>query len=463
MMTAMGILVLLAVAGSWVACFFRPATALILVIVLYPLKQLLGSYLPIFVVNSAWFNYLVFAGVCIAVLSAMSRTPGLWRGYWNRTTVLLLVMYVYALFAMIYSPSRDWAIERAQGGAPYWLMQMLMLPLVITGVQDLRRVLLPLVVFACIIMVLFYFNPNTTYRSGRLVMNLGYFAGKLDHSGNPLATAQMGGQIAIVAALMLPRRAGWLMLGVRLGALFMGLGIAVASGSRAQFLFAIIAIVLCWPLARTVRDVKQFFTNVVGLGFMALVVAFSIRFFISQNVEQDARWNPQRGIEDVSERVGDAFRLIEAWGASPLHWPFGLGTNAYSFISGEPHSYAHNFYIEMLGELGLLGLTLAIVLTLWIAQDARKLWNLHRDVPEERAAVGVLIALVVYGFLLALKQGTFVGTPEPWFLVAIVGRLLVRSTADAWAAGAHDDPRLASYADALHPLDHHAGTTQRSA
>lgn len=446
MMSALGYLVLVATVASWVACYFRPAFALVLVMVLYTTKQLLGSYLPVFVTNSAWFNYLIFAGVCIAVVSAVTRTPNPWRGYWHRSFALVMFLYLYALFAILYSLSPETAIARSKDGAPYWIMQVVMLPLAMVSLREIRGVYLPFIVIGSIAMVLFYINPNTSYYTGRLTLNLGYFAGATDVRGNPLATAQMGGQVAIVAALLLPARAGWMVNGIRLGALFFGLGIAVAAGSRAQFLLAILIIVAFWPISRSVRNIKQFFINTIGFGAMAVVALVAIRFFISQNVDQDARWNPQTQLNVVGERAAAAWRLIEAWAGDPVRWPFGLGTNAYAYISGEEVSYAHNFYIEMAGELGLLGLVCSLFLTAWLFRGTRDLWNHYRHDPADRATVAVLLAVAAYNFLLGLKQGTFVGIPEPFFLAVIACRLAIRARSEAWVPlqeSPAEDDRLA--------------------
>lgn len=437
MLSALGYLVLVGMAVCWLICYRRPGFALGMVLVLYTAKQLQMSYMNVFLEHSAWFNYLVFFGVCLAVLSAMTRHRTMWTGAWNRVLAMSLFLYVFAIFAIIYSPSREFAMDRARDGAPYWLMEAVLLPLVFVELRDVQKFCMPFLIIACVVVALFLTNPHTTFYAGRLTLQMGYFRGVTDYRGNPLATAQLGGYLAIVAALMLPLRAGWFGQIMRLAGVFLGLGIAISAGSRGQLILAVLVIVLCWPLARSVRNPKQFFLTAFGFAIFAGVALVALKFFITQNVEQDARWNPQRQLETIGHRAWEAWRLIDAWLGEPLKWPFGLGTNAYSFISGEPHSYAHNLFIEMLGELGLVGFVCFSILVVWIIRDGRTFWKTHRNDPASRATATVLIALGSYNLLLSMKQGTYVGPPDALFVALIISRFVARDRvfmARGWAA-----------------------------
>lgn len=444
MMTALGYLVLACLAVSLLVCYRHPWFAMVLVLILYPLKQLQMTYMPLFLQHSAWFNYIICAGVLVAAVSNVSRDRTALIGYFNRYFGLILFLYFYAWFAILYSPSAQYGFERARDGAPYWGMQMLLVPLIFSRVADIEKFFTPFMFIASVVIVLFLTNPGATWRDGRLMLQLGFFMGVADYRGNPLATAQMGGMLAIISALMLPRRAGAVWGIVRLGTLFLGLGIAIAAGSRGQLILSMLTIALFWPVARHVANIKQFFTTVFGFGAAAGVSLIALRFFLGQNREQSQRWDPQTQVDTVIERSLQAWRLIEAWATQPAKWVFGLGTNAYSSISGEAHSYAHNFYVEMLGELGLLGLTCGIVVTWWAWKLCKELWQNHRHDTRERATVGVLLALCAYNYFLALKQGTFVGTPDVWFLLAIACKLVYP---DRLAAAAGWEGQLAPASD----------------
>ncbi|CAG1010769.1 hypothetical protein PHYC_03923 [Phycisphaerales bacterium] len=459
MMAALGYTVVLMLAISMVICYRRPSFAFVLVLILYPLKQLQMTYLPVFLQHSSWFNYIICAGVAIAAISNISRDRTALIGYWNKFIGLLLFLYLFAWFAILYSPSPEFAFDRARDGAPYWAMQMLLLPLVFSSARDIEKVFMPFLILGSVVIVLFLTNPGSSFLNGRLTLQIGYFEGVQDYRGNPLATAQMGGTLAVVAALMRPNRAAMIWNLIRLGAVFLGLGIAIAAGSRGQLILAMLTIALFWPLARRVHNVKQFFATVVGMGAIAGVSLVALRFFMGQNVEQSQRWDPSHQVETVLERARAASRLLEELANQPAKWLFGLGTNAYSAISGEKHSYAHNLFVEMLGELGILGLTCSIVLVIWGYKHCKELWLYHRDAGAERTSTAVLIAMCTYNMLLTMKQGTFVSIPDAWFVLAIACKLVYVDRA-AWRAY---DPALLVSDSITHYGEEDSGPAQASA
>src|SRR5579862_3567577 len=89
--------VILSLVGAFVvAAWFRPWIAFVLVYVMFPLKQLMGTYLPIFMTMSPLFNYVVFAGVMLAVLGRAMRRERPLSGMGNGFTVVTLTLYAWA-------------------------------------------------------------------------------------------------------------------------------------------------------------------------------------------------------------------------------------------------------------------------------------------------------------------------------------------------------------------------------
>lgn len=430
-MAMLGYLLLATTLLGIAVSFLRPSFAFVMVFGLYPTKQLMQSYLDFFAANSAVFNYLIFVAVLMGAIGNMLRRDDARQGYSNKLLWLLLATYVYAFFAVMWSPAKENAINLFKGGWPYWLMQVILLPLCLTTLEDFRKSIVWILICGCVICALFFTNPKATYYAGRLTLTINQLA---DVRGNPLATAQMGGMLAIVGALMLPQRAGWALIFLRLTAVVLGMGMAIAAGSRAQVVFAAAIIVLMYPMARKVKDIKQFFAAVVGVGFMAGMVLVAFSLFVSQNEEQWNRWNPAMWGDVVGSRSNDALRLLELWIEHPLSWPFGLGTNAFSFMSGENLSYAHNLPLEMLAELGVLGFVLYITAAVWTFKYALSLWRSAQDDPAARATYAVFMGLNLYYTLLSFKQGAFASLPEPFFLWAILAKLAEADTkaAIAW-------------------------------
>jgi len=456
MMSAFGYLLLAGLALSAVICYKRPSFALVLVLVFYTYKQLLQSYLPIFAFNSPWFNYLVAVCVGVAVVSSLAQRGLALVGFWNKFYALLLFLYAYAIFGILYSPSGEWALDRWRDGAPYWLMQVVLLPLAVPDLASLRKTFTPFLIVGLLGIVLFFTNPYSLFYGARMTLDIGKIIGIPDYRGNPLATAQMGGMLAIVAALMLPTRVAWFMHLLRISGVFLGLGIAVVAGSRAQVLLAIMVIVFFWPMARRVRDVKQFLLSAAGLTVLLGIMVFALQLFLTQSSEQAKRWTMDEQTGQLFIRSMQAWRLLEAWLEEPAKWVFGLGTNAYSYIDGSPHSYAHNLLVEMLGELGLVGLTITLVLLWWAYALSRELWSVYREDPAGRATATALLALGAYLTALSMKQGTFLSIPEPWFILVLVAKYTyVERHALAHQIGlvevAADDPAADEYAGTEQP------------
>lgn len=423
MMGALGLLVLAGMMLAFLVCYKRPSLAFVLVLALFPLKQLQMTYMGIFAQHSSYFNFIVFACVASGALGCLSGGRGAFMGYGNRVFYGLAFLYAYAIIALLYTPAPENALARMKEGAPYWLMQVALLPLVIVNIEDVRKTFNPALFIGIIVIILFLTNPNRRFSSGRMML----FIPGTEYYGNPLATAQMGAHIAIIAALMLPARTSMLINGARLVAILLGLGLALAAGSRGQLALAVIAMILFYPMARRVANIKQFFLTVAGLGVTGLVILLALKLFLGQDAEQTARWDFAEWVRQFYDRFGQAMILLEAWAQRPIAWPFGLGTNAYSYYSGVSLSYAHNAIIEMLGEYGLFGLTVYFFIFAWMYKDCKAIWLRYADDPVYRATAACLVAQCFFLTGLSYKQGALIGAPEPYYLWAIIAKIAAQA------------------------------------
>lgn len=421
MTTVLGVLVLLVV-GVWLlASYFRPPIAITLLIVLYTLKQNLQTYFSFFLLHSSAFNVLVAVGVGLGLVGSMQRDRFAFVGYKSGYAGLLGLLYLYCVSAMLWTPdaSLPYATDLFIVGIPYWTLQVLMLPALFSSMDRFRSAFGPTLIFASVVAVLFLTNPAGNYYQGRYVLELGNLTGK--DFGNPLASAQMGGQMAFIAALMIPRGSKMFWLLVRAAAIILGLALAVRAGSRGQLVFSVFLMVALFPMARKVRNLSQFFLTAGGLAFVALLGYFTISILISGSETEQSRWSTNLATKHFDERFATAQLLIDWWVSEPSRWLFGLGANAFSSLPGYGGSYVHNALVEMVCEYGLFGLGLFSALAFVTGRHALELFRRHRDDPPQRAATAVLIAIGLYSFFLALKQGQFLGTPEPycfWLLIA---------------------------------------------
>ncbi|MBI1190538.1 MAG: hypothetical protein GC200_07665 [Tepidisphaera sp.] len=423
MTMVLGISVMLLV-GVWtIACFFRPQMALPLLVVFYPLKQNVQSYFSFFLEHSWVFNITMAMGVCLGVAGILRKDPYALKGYKSGYFALLGFLFCYCLSAMLWTPdvARPYAVEQLLSGAPYWILQALLLPAIFSSVERFRSSLGPTLILSCIVSVLFLTNPHGTVFNHRYVIQLGILTEK--GFGNPLASAQMGGQMALIAALMIPSgsKAFWLM--VRGVAIVLGLTMAVMAGSRGQLTSSVFLVVLLFPLARKVRNLTQFFLTAGGLGVLAVIGYFTITLILKEDTEVTGRWTLDVATRHLDERFETALGLIRWWASEPTSWMFGLGANAFSALPGNAGTYVHNAIIEMFCEYGLFGLGLFCTLAYLTVRHSLDLFRRHRESPPERTTVAILVAFGLYSFILCLKQGAFLGAPEPYYLWLLIAKI----------------------------------------
>jgi hypothetical protein len=417
-MTVLGIVVLGFLAIWLLVSYFRPPLAFVLMIVLYPLKQVEQTYLPFFVTNSALFNIIVGFCVLAAALGSISRNRRAIADMWGPFTATLVLLFLFAVASLVWSPSQKEAIGILSAGLPYWLMQVLLIPIIFATARDYRSTLGPTLLIASIVAVLFLTNPLGVFVNARYVLKLG--SGYDNDFGNPLASAQMGGQMAFIAALTIARKTSLPWLLARIAALVLGLALAVEAGSRGQLLASVFLIVTMYPVARKVRDIKQFFLTAAGFGLMVSIAYLTIVVILSGDHGESSRWDLTLASEHTSERTREILLLMNWWWERPQNWVFGLGANAFTSIPGVGQGYVHNAVVELLCEYGFFGLGTFCALAFMTFRHSRELFRRHSEDPELRSAVAVLIAFGLYSFLLSLKQGAFLGSPEPycfWLLI----------------------------------------------
>lgn len=399
---------------------WRPQYAVVLVLTMFPLEQLLQSYFPFLLYNPKVFNIAVLVVTGMALLSRLSRAEPVAMGYRNIVAITVWLLYGLTWLSVLYTPAFGNAMKSLMEGLPYYFFMLLILPLLIYDTESYRRILFGLMIAGAVICALIYLNPSAAFYGGRLMIEFDPFAA--ERRGNPLAVADLGGVISLVAILYRSPRAGLMVFALRMVIVLIGLGLAVATGSRGQVLVAVGAALMFFPISRGVANAKQ--VVVAGAGFLMMVVAIRLVFSTFITFENEERWGVEAMSDGMTERIDMARALLSSWLATPVAWPMGLGVNAYTALD-PMNPYVHNLIVEVLCEEGLLGITLLGV-AMWFTFDAgRKLLTLKREEPEQRAAVATLAALCVYSFILGLKQGSFIGGPGVflgWILLTKIHR-----------------------------------------
>lgn len=456
MIQVLGILVAIATLVCAIGMLWRPQWAAILVLILWAFEQLLQSYIDFLVAHAAFINFAVAGLAGLALVMQMSRGVPIFSGYSNRVTWLTITFYVYWMIGCIYSPAPLDALHALREGLPYMILLLGILPLLNYDVYDFRRMLTGLMVVGTVVSVLIIVNPRSSYYAGRLTLDLGMVSTR--DRGSPLAIAEMGGLIALVAALVRPVAISATYTILRIVAFISGFGLAIGSGSRGQVLAAGIAGVVCYPLARRVANPKQFFINVLGFSILIGGIFLTFRWFIGdQNRE---RWDLALMLRDTTLRLEAVWQLFDAYLASPANWLQGLGTRANATITGSSGisgNYVHNVIAEALCENGLIGASLFAAIAYSTFTAGKRLWRRYQHDPPMRAAVAVAAASCLYSLFLALKQGSL-SYPAPFFWWMILAKLSAHEERVApwdWheaALSPDDDEQSLDEAEVLEPV-----------
>ncbi|HWB18703.1 MAG TPA: O-antigen ligase family protein [Phycisphaerales bacterium] len=383
-----------------------------------PLEQLLQVYVPIFSTYSWLVNVLIGCLALFGISSRMFRMEPMTLGYKNPMSFLIAALYILWALSIIWTPAQSIALDSFRKMLPYILTYLILFPLLITGVHDFRRMLTGVMVLGSIIALFIIANPHSSYYSGRLRLDISMAGHGVADASNPLALAEMGSFIALVAALIRPPKPSFIFTAIRICAFFAGFGLAIGSGSRGQVLAAGITGILFFPVSRQLKSVGQFFAMMIGLGILtfALVLVFYI-FVGSQNQQ---RWDVYRMLQDTTLRLDNVMELFALYLKSPHKWLFGLGTQAYAAIAPNAHvQYVHNVTAEIFLELGLVGGTIFIAMVVIMFRNSRRLFAIYKDDPCLRSVVAVLLAECVNSYFLSCKEGSL-SFPEPflWWIVA---------------------------------------------
>ena len=128
-------------------------------------------------------------------------------------------------------------------------------------------------------------------------------------------------------------------------------------------------------------------------------------------------------MEGGEKRFKKVWDIFSVFIVSPHMWIQGLGPGAYSHITGL--GYTHNVLVEVLCELGLIGMTFYGLAMYCCYREGRNVFEAYRDDPVRRSVVTVILALTFYQFFLSLKQGSVIGWPGPMMYFLICAKVFV--------------------------------------
>lgn len=390
---------------------WRPAIAAGAVLAMYVVEQLLQIHVPVFTAHPPLFNLLVAGLVGLALLNTRRIPIVPYLGLGGYVGLVMGFAYLSVTWSI------DPPISAAHVGrlAPYHVLGILAMPLLITNFDDLATALGTMLVFAAVTLPIMLMTGTWGYRSviigDEMVLS-------------PLAVASLAGYAALVA-MMVPQprhlaiRVGWwAMVGVCLWAI-------VRSGSRGQLIGVFVAYAAIRLISAQLR-----FRQLVGALLTLALLAVAADWLIGQLGFAD-RWANAVVGESVGLRISPTVALLDAWRqAPPIHWFIGLGNStAFSPLTPGVDFYPHFVPGEVLAEEGLIGLALYVLALTATAVTYWRVGAVARGMPDAalarrvEVARQILGALVVFDWLMSLKSGSLIGTFSLWGWVILLGQL----------------------------------------
>jgi len=412
--------VLLCIGGA-----LAPSAAIALGLSMYVFEQALQGSIGIFASRPALANIIVALIIGISVTRETLRKGDLLRGYFTPVFAGTMFVFAWYLISLAWSPSTDAGLKLIVANLPYFILYVLVLPLLLRDLEGLLPAFRWTLFVGALILGSILFNPSFTFKDGRLSLVLSALV-----RTNPLVLGEYAGIVMICAALVARGPGAALFQLVRVLAFLMGAIIALQSGSRGQLVFALAVVIAFIPVARKVKSVTGFF----GVIVLVATVLGATAFIASKVLVLDvlARWDARNIAQGSSHRLSNILELGEAWARQPIGWIVGLGGNAYSAVTatGGIEEYPHNIFAEITAELGLICL---LVFTAMIVATVRSLLWLHRRSAEDaelRVAVALLAALFCYQFFLTNKQGNLWSNVFLFATMIMIARLHVRVKQD---------------------------------
>ncbi len=433
------IIFLIAVFVMFAICYVRPGAAVGLLLSGFVLEQFVQAFVPLAGKSDSLVNYVLAGGVAIAAVRQLARFgPRLLvpRGPMGVCFLLLGYCYLTVTWSIFPSVTQDILL----GALPYMLVFVGLAPLSVQSVEDLSDAFLALVLSttgAFIFLLLF-----AEWGSRSVYLPYG------NYYSNPLALTQAAGASLICLTLSpvlrgLPRTLGLPFVIVALGVVLVAF---LRTGSRGQIVSSIATVLL--------------FITATKRGVWFIPAALAATLLLGSNLLEDevqankTRWSEHQMQRDLTEdRIGSAQQLFEYWSSSdPFHLVFGLGNS----ISYDPRilgTYPHVVPVEVLCEEGIVG---ALLLALAIGL------SVHRTISARLLAKGparqlftTVLALMLYEFLLTLKQGSLLGSrtfltllsvPSSFIILSRIARLGPQDEATATAV--RSDTRSSSALEA---------------
>lgn len=392
------------------AVLLRPASALGGILCTYALEQWAQTQSSFFAVHGTLVNYTTGGILILALMVTALRGRNLLANY-PAVSWVIMSLYGLAVLSVLWSVYRQGTIEQWRRHLPYIIVAVGLTPLLVVHPRDIYNGLITTMALGAVTLLLLVF---TTEWRGRGV-DVGYYSKQV---GNPLATASLGGYVAIVALLMNYSGIARIWQVLRWFLFCLGVVICIMSGSRGQFLAMLIVILMFLPVSRRFRSLKGLAGTIMGFMLAGGLVAWAYSSYAGSS-----RWNLEEMVESYQgTRMYFVATLLETWAeSSPMHWIIGLGNSA-SYDPRIVGTYPHLVAAEVLAEEGLIGLILWCTIMTLVARAIVRVYRMTHPFANARGVLAALAGLFMFQLILSFKQGSLLGHTYMFMFAIMLGK-----------------------------------------
>jgi len=396
------------------AAWSRPTTAIGTVVAMYGIEQFFQAKSAFFVQRGSWVN--IAAALIVAVAFGSQWYKKNMKINTSKTFWLILAIFAYSYLTFYWTKNHPIALQEWKDAIPYLIVFTGVAPFLIENPRNLRYGLGFTLFLGGIFCFALFFTTNWQARGIELAGHTLTKSGKFKEiTGAPLAIAELGGAIAIIASLMSFKRIKFWGL-LKWALMILGLALVFKTQSRGQVLATFIVILIFQPVSGRAVGMKSILVGIFGTIFMAIV------FYVLLPIMDSYRW--EIAGRAFGGRLSSAQNLMSDFIHTPSIWLTGRGAGSSWFELG---SYPHNVPVEILYEEGLIGFGLFFGFCFIIFRRIVTFTNDRKCDPETRRVLATIFALFTFFLIISLKQGSAYNSISLFMFGIIADRLTAKS------------------------------------
>jgi hypothetical protein len=410
---------LIAFAGLCLYACTRPAVALALIILMFPAEIVLQGVSPALRSSGLGLKAVNIAVGAVALIAASGvaiRSPAAITKLLSPACLSVYALFGWSAITLLWSPGAEAGSEVIMGQLPYFFVILVLAPLLISSIDEFAAVTSAILLGSCVLCCIVLVSPEFVTKDTRLGFELGTAA-----RSNPLALGEMGGLGIIFGMLARRTTLGAWALPLRAIAVTAGAAVAIQSGSRGQFFYALAIAVAFLPVSAPVKNLRGFILTTASVAFVLIASYILLGSILFGAAEK--RFSIEGllyGSSSSETRVANVLALAGAWADRPFALIAGLGFYAFNGLFADTGNiYSHVLFADMIFEEGIPGLFLFGSFMFVASSSAVGLVRRAAPLLVARTSAAILVAMFAYQILLVNKQGTLWGS-MPFFLFGLL-------------------------------------------